>query len=553
MGQAITFPAVQQALDFINEKIATGEWSKGSFLPSVRALAQAAQVSQATVSKATKILSQKGLITTQERCRMRVGKFGAACALPVLPKWAEKRAILEKEIISGIFEPREKLPPLKELQARYGICFGTAKKILETLVHDGIVRPNGKGYSLPEFSAAANMQHIVFITCAGHFSQASALNHEHNRIINLLENECNRIGVLFTLIEIDFFDSMECHKAISKLPYGNDIAGYILDLWWYNAPIFRRSYMDVLTRLSDIGKPTAIIDETADFDLPVQFVLNPGLQVYRIEGRRAGERVAQYVLKRGHRSSVYIAPSHFARWSRERFEGVQSQFARITGSGNAHLIQSNLDVMLVYVFAASGLDDKKIKKIIAVGRTPSQAKDLERLWMNFKKGRAPMRGRTIPDIRGFKRSMAALAGTTRHGVEKDFFEKMCTGALSVAVDRVFGNELIALFKEALKIRDATAWICANDQTAFRAISFLKERGIRVPEDISVTGFDNIPVSALEQHLTTFDFNAMGFVYQMINFIVRPPRPRGHYRHQVIEVEGMLIERGTSGLRQENGG
>lgn len=53
----------------------------------------------------------------------------------------------------------------------------------------------------------------------------------------------------------------------------------------------------------------------------------------------------------------------------------------------------------------------------------------------------------------------------------------------------------------------TAWICASDQLAFGLISGLERAGVRVPQDISVTGFDNIemaevfnpPLTTIHQH------------------------------------------------------
>jgi LacI family transcriptional regulator len=42
--------------------------------------------------------------------------------------------------------------------------------------------------------------------------------------------------------------------------------------------------------------------------------------------------------------------------------------------------------------------------------------------------------------------------------------------------------------------DPTAIICVNDITAVGALRELRERGLRVPQDISVTGFDNIKLS-----------------------------------------------------------
>ena len=40
----------------------------------------------------------------------------------------------------------------------------------------------------------------------------------------------------------------------------------------------------------------------------------------------------------------------------------------------------------------------------------------------------------------------------------------------------------------------TAIICVNDVTAVGALRELRERGLRVPEDVSVTGFDNVKLS-----------------------------------------------------------
>lgn len=49
----------------------------------------------------------------------------------------------------------------------------------------------------------------------------------------------------------------------------------------------------------------------------------------------------------------------------------------------------------------------------------------------------------------------------------------------------------------------TAIFCYNDMTAIGAVSTLKQRGIRVPNDISIVGFDDIPFAAyVDPPLTT---------------------------------------------------
>src|SRR5207247_7635030 len=40
----------------------------------------------------------------------------------------------------------------------------------------------------------------------------------------------------------------------------------------------------------------------------------------------------------------------------------------------------------------------------------------------------------------------------------------------------------------------TAIVCVNDVMAVGALRELRERGIRVPQDVSVTGFDNVKLS-----------------------------------------------------------
>jgi LacI family transcriptional regulator len=49
----------------------------------------------------------------------------------------------------------------------------------------------------------------------------------------------------------------------------------------------------------------------------------------------------------------------------------------------------------------------------------------------------------------------------------------------------------------------TAFICANDRTAILLMKILREKGAKIPEDIAVSGFDNIFESeVVEPHLTT---------------------------------------------------
>jgi LacI family transcriptional regulator len=73
------------------------------------------------------------------------------------------------------------------------------------------------------------------------------------------------------------------------------------------------------------------------------------------------------------------------------------------------------------------------------------------------------------------RNKLPLSGTDREAIVRILQEKLDSMLLS---------------GEALP----TAWVCGNDEIALSALSVLKDKGIAVPSDISVTGFDNIEES-----------------------------------------------------------
>ena len=99
-------------------------------------------------------------------------------------------------------------------------------------------------------------------------------------------------------------------------------------------------------------------------------------------------------------------------------------------------------------------------------------------------------------------------------------------------------------------RDVTAVFCANDQQALGMLRALHERGVRVPEDVSVVGFDDIPEAEyFSPPLTTIrqDFDEVGrrCVAALLELLdAGPPAERGH----PSPVAPTLVVRSSSGSR-----
>jgi DNA-binding LacI/PurR family transcriptional regulator len=550
-----TFPAIRQAVEFLSDNLEKGTWKPGERLPPVRYLARIAGVSPPSMCKAIAAFRKDEKISGLSRHRLRVGKSSENVFQhqEKLLQWQQKRMLLEKELLSGVLGHDGRLPQLKELQGRYNVSFGTIQKIVQAMVADGVIVPKGKGYALPSVQARSTKGRIVFVTIQGHASQRSALNSEHNRIVNAFESECVRRGLFFESIEVDFYDSRETRKVIAKLVDDEALLGFILDMWWYVSPNVQQAYIDVLSRLASLKKPVAILDEIGNFALPAPFTKNPLLQAYRIESKKAGERVARFLLGQGHRSVVFISLFEEAPWSRDRLDGIAGQFSRAGLGDGVHAVADAGGASLPIVLTVSGLSDADIRTFIAIGRTESQVADLEREWMNFKRTvKPPYTG--CPRLnRAMREGLLGLIAMARKNPEKLFIEKTCAAALDAVERWLLPLHLHPCLEQALHITGATAWICANDLIAIGTLGFLRARKIGVPQDISVVGFDNIPVVALEEKLSTFDFNAQGFIHRMLNFIIRPLRPRGFYRHQVIEIEGIIMERETTGKVKSSDG
>jgi DNA-binding LacI/PurR family transcriptional regulator len=96
--------------------------------------------------------------------------------------------------------------------------------------------------------------------------------------------------------------------------------------------------------------------------------------------------------------------------------------------------------------------------------------------------------------------------TRRSGVpygdarERGYFETMEAAGIKVQEDWTAHtpNILLSAAKATEQLMSAkhppTAIICTNDLMAFGAKSYLDERGLRIPEDVAITGYDDDPTS-----------------------------------------------------------
>jgi DNA-binding LacI/PurR family transcriptional regulator len=109
---------------------------------------------------------------------------------------------------------------------------------------------------------------------------------------------------------------------------------------------------------------------------------------------------------------------------------------------------------------------------------------------------------------------------------------------------IAGRYMAPLFMAALGCSTATAWVGANDGVAWMALSFLRSKGVAVPQQISVMGFDDELGTALNQ-LTSYNFNRQGCVRRMIDYVLHPGLSVSFRNTNITDVEGYIVERRTT--------
>jgi LacI family transcriptional regulator len=116
--------------------------------------------------------------------------------------------------------------------------------------------------------------------------------------------------------------------------------------------------------------------------------------------------------------------------------------------------------------------------------------------------------------------------------------------LAWSVSNPFSIDLEPAVREAIDRSEATAIIAGSDLIAIGAIHYLQSKGMRVPEDVSVLGFDDIPWAQLNSPpLTTIELPIEEMAVEAVEMLVRRiAHPSAPTRRIAFNVN--LVERGS---------
>ncbi|MTI16246.1 LacI family transcriptional regulator [Rhodobacteraceae bacterium RKSG542] len=103
-------------------------------------------------------------------------------------------------------------------------------------------------------------------------------------------------------------------------------------------------------------------------------------------------------------------------------------------------------------------------------------------------------------------------------------------------------EVVQIIKEVQAKQPVTAVFCTNDMVAFACLEAAQEMGLRVPQDISVLGFDNVPFSQRSTPpISTIDIDFTEVSREAVRKLI--DRVKNKYRRPVrSEIAAKLVKR-----------
>jgi DNA-binding LacI/PurR family transcriptional regulator/DNA-binding transcriptional regulator YhcF (GntR family) len=487
-------------MEFLQDRAAAVRSRGQTRLAPIAELALQAKVAPATMWQAVRALCQSGILEARPRRGINavaVSHIGPAAeplpqARPAGQRWERVRDGIGADIVRGGFAAADVLPRAKQLMQRYGVCYQTLRKALLDLERERVIVPAGRGFrvaGLARRSAPATILLVEWVS--------------GTEVLSALESECSRLGV--RLQAVRFLPRAQLFDALARARHGRGseaVIGFLLAITG-GSP---EQYREVLSAIVPTERPIAVLDQSGG----ATGVALPGGRALRVfttaDARQPGRDMGHYLLQSGHRCVAYLSAVHSALWSRGRLDGLREVYGRAGLAGGVRAFVAEHDT----------------PPNTTAGRAQS-----ELAWLTDR-----LQRRERPRERRLARAVRRLSG--------DLVAAMTWADVE--------DKLAPLMEQALAAKGASAWVAANDPLALTCLDFLRRRGVRVPQDIALAGFDDL-MAAFDADLTSYNFNRRSAAQAAVAYLVGGAQARlpGTSGREVV-IEGFVTPRASTAGR-----
>jgi DNA-binding LacI/PurR family transcriptional regulator len=140
--------------------------------------------------------------------------------------------------------------------------------------------------------------------------------------------------------------------------------------------------------------------------------------------------------------------------------------------------------------------------------------------------------------------LAGDRGTLVRAFTGDFGGRVRVGLSESLQEGFMYDRLRPVVEQLLQRRDIAAWVCASDTLACLCRRILDRMKVRVPDDVSLVGFDDT-FQAHAAGITSYNFNRASVARAMVDFVLQPRWLHLHRgRKRVVEINGYITQRSS---------
>jgi len=466
-------PARERAHEFLIGRIEAANRSGVARLPAIAELAASAGVAPVTMLRAVRAMRDAGVLAVSHGKGIRV----VAQMLPdeknsspgQQARWREVVHLLEQDILEGRHDNDGVLPSPKQMRHRFGVSHRTLRRALDHLTGLGVIRPYRRSHQVVSPMQVHGGRHrILLVTSEGMTRHAQFQDARSQALFLALEQQCSRHELR---LEIASHSDIR-GAALGKGNHRSSVLGTVV----WGLALGPDTLNTVLPDLPDA--PIAVLLHVADrryreIVRPVRRARTFSFANSHMPGRIVGT----YLRKQGHRRIAYLAPIYRDSWTKNRLAGLKETF--------------------------NGRD----RQVFAVTRDHLSADDEP----------GGVRGAYDATIRQLRTAADRGEVSPTLPILVTAIEQMSDTVYAAFGHQYLYASLDPIFEEALALPGVTAWVTHNDDVGLKALEFLRSKGIQVPQQMSVVGFDNIP-QASRVSLSSYDYDFGSLTHMVVDYL-----------------------------------
>jgi DNA-binding transcriptional regulator YhcF (GntR family) len=242
-------------------------------------------------------------------------------------------ALIDRDVLSGVLHPGERVPPRKALMARYGVSYRTLRRALEMLCSEGTLRPERRTYRVRETHSEPDQSLCLFVGSPTSYKPS----HVH---MHTVERECAKANLRLVPVRHRWQGSrfvFEREDLFSREQLASTIGFMVWSICFHE-----QRCADLLGILRRFDKPVAILDERHGYHRrPIPFASRRVRCAVIAVRMDEGAALGRYLLDLGHRRVLYIGHGT-AEGGEPRLEGIRGVYVRAgfaDGVAEVHLPQ----------------------------------------------------------------------------------------------------------------------------------------------------------------------------------------------------------------------